>query len=169
MLLLSSAVSAERHAASGLRRGRLYCREATEASPGFGRAVHSDAAPEGQQRSHVLQVQEADPHPVAGGGFLMVVPGESLSKDPLRSLDLGLVDGGADLDRVAVRPLIDERCCDGGQGLVRADPPGLVELVPRRDPFESVHPWRSGTVGDEVPDAGLGEQPVGIHDQVAWA
>jgi hypothetical protein len=75
----------------------------------------------------------------------------------LRSLDLGLVDGGADLDRVVVRPLVDERCSDGGQGLVLADPSWPVDFFPRRDPFESVHPWHSGTVGDEIPDAGLGE------------
>ncbi|KDN72933.1 hypothetical protein DF19_07695 [Streptomyces olindensis] len=87
----------------------------------------------------------------------------------MRSLDLGLVDGGADLYRVVVFPLINERCGDGGQMLALADPSWLVDFFPLRDPFESVHPWHSGTVGDEVPDAGLGEQPVGIHHQVAWA
>ncbi|WP_445276293.1 hypothetical protein [Streptomyces longispororuber] len=92
-----------------------------------------------------------------------------MAKDALRSLDLGLVDGGADLYRVVVFPLFNERCGDGGQGLALADPSWLVDFFPRRDPFEPVHPWRSGTVGDEVPDAGFGEQPVGIHDQVAWA
>lgn len=76
--------------------------EVAEVSPDFGGAVHSDGAAERQQRSHVLQLQEADRHLAAGGGFFMAVPYESSAEEPSRSLDLGLVDGGADLDREAV-------------------------------------------------------------------
>ena len=79
--------------------------EDAEVSPGFGGAVHSNGVPERQQCSHVLQVQEANGYLVAGGGFFMVVPDESWAKNPLCSLDLGLVDGGADLYRVVVLPI----------------------------------------------------------------
>jgi hypothetical protein len=51
--------------------------EGAEVSPGFGGAVHRDGVPERQQCSHVLQMQEANCHLVAGGGFFMVVPDES--------------------------------------------------------------------------------------------
>ncbi|MFE7439314.1 hypothetical protein ACFU7X_02415 [Streptomyces chartreusis] len=51
--------------------------EVVEVSPGFGGAVHGDGAPEREECSHVLQMQEADRHLVAGGGFLLIVPDES--------------------------------------------------------------------------------------------
>jgi hypothetical protein len=51
--------------------------EVAEVSPGFGGAVHSDGAPERQQCSHVLQMQEADRYLAASGGFFMVVRDES--------------------------------------------------------------------------------------------
>ncbi|MFD5537716.1 hypothetical protein ACFWIJ_07645 [Streptomyces sp. NPDC127079] len=47
----------------------------------------------------------------------------------MRSTDLGLVNGGADLYRVVVFPLIDERRSDGGHGLALADPSWLVDFL----------------------------------------
>lgn len=133
--------------------------EVVQTSFDLGRAVHGDRPSERQERSHVLQVPERDRDSVTGLS-------KPLTEDPLSPFDLRPIERGADFDDVIVRPLLAELGRDAGQGLVRPGLSLMIGLRPRCDALEAKHPRRAVVVGDQVPGTCLGEESVGVDDEV---